>query len=353
MKNNLNILLTAIILLLGINTIDAQYTVQPVPFHPVQVEPVQFHPIQSDNTILQRSFEQMEKRRTEANEQYAKLQILLAEYGIQLHNDEATLKWFSEYKKNISGTFYDFVTLDPGGARDYAVRKQGEIAGDPELMARIRTANEYNAKLKAIENRTDLDWQQKQEWVENNPYCFVVIKDDEGKVIGGRLGTKAELEQQKREIERLRKEQELEAKKKEEMEQKRLYLMAHPFDSVDYSHYETIIDYPTCKKCPEGLVVTKVALSNYKTRIEIECTSSNSNQWINISHGAYIKAGLNWLKIVSIKNIVWHPDIVYFKKSGEKLLFALTFPPLSPKVKSFSIVELDRDGLKIEGIKIK
>lgn len=128
----------------------------------------------------------------------------LAKYGNLLNNDEATLIWFDEYKKKIERTFDSLSDIGWDEARDFAIRKQGEIINDPELNARIRTSIEYAAKIKSIEERTDIDWKQKSEWKENNPYCFVAIKNADGKIIGGRLGSKVELEEQKLEAERIR-----------------------------------------------------------------------------------------------------------------------------------------------------
>lgn len=49
--------------------------------------PQVYQPKQHDNSILQRSLEQIERRNIEANEQYKKLQLLLAEYAGKLYND--------------------------------------------------------------------------------------------------------------------------------------------------------------------------------------------------------------------------------------------------------------------------
>ena len=232
--------------------------------------PQVYKPVQQDYSILQRSLERIEQRKNEANEQYSRLQMMLAEYGAKLYNDEATLIWFDAYKRSINDAFNTLSTVGWDDARDYAIRKQGEIATDPELTARVRTASEYTAKRKAVEERTDMDWKEKDEWKTNNPYCFVPIKNVEGKVIGGRLGSKSELEEQIREEERQRREAEERARQLEEMERKRIYHMEHPFDDFDYSKYETIVSYPSCKKCPESMTVTKVALSQTETRVEIE-----------------------------------------------------------------------------------
>ena len=147
-----------------------------------------YQPQQSNTAILQRSLEKIEQRERAANEQYEKLITRLAEYGGQLYNDRETLTWFDQYKRKIQSNFYSFLNISSSEALNYAIRAQGEIAYDPELQARIRTADEYRSLVKSIEERTDLSWQEKQEWIQSHPYRFEAITNDEGKVIGGRLG---------------------------------------------------------------------------------------------------------------------------------------------------------------------
>ena len=306
--------------------------------------PKVFNPVEPDNSILQSSIEQMERRQNEANEQYKKLQMMLAEYGSKLYNDEATMIWFDEYKKTIKKTFNSLSVIGWGDARNFAVREQGEIANDPELIARIRTASEYAEKLKAIEERTDMDWKQKNEWRENNPYCFVPFKNSEGNVIGGRLGSKTELEEQKREAKER-------ARQLEKMERARVFQMEHPFDGFDYSCYERVINYPALKKCPDNMKVIKVALSSTETRVEIEIISKDL--WCCIEGNTYLKAsGYGKLPLIKADNIAISPSMVDFRNLGEKLLFALTFPPLSDKVKSFTIEEPVKNGWIFKDIKI-
>ena len=314
--------------------------------------PQVYKPVQQDYSILQRSLEQIEQRKNEANEQFSRLQLLLAEYGAKLHNDETTLIWFDEYKKHISESFYTLSTIEWGDARDYAIRKQGEIATDPELVSRIRTANEYIERCNAIEERTDMNWKEKDEWKTNNPYCYVPIKNSEGKVVGGRLGSKSELEEQIREAEIMRREAEERARQLEEMERKRIYNMEHPFDNYDYSKYEIVVSYPPCKKCPEGMIVTKVALSQSETRVEVEAIAYYP--WVCIAWDTYIKtSGNENLRIVNANNIAFSPSKTEFKKPGEKLKFALIFPPLPPKAKTFSIIEPVKNGFRFKDIKFK
>ena len=143
-----------------------------------------------NNTILHQSLDKLDRVSKEADEQYCKLQLLLAEYGGKLNNDKETLLWFDDYKKKIARSYESMRSRGPYDARDYAIRKQGEIAVDPELMARIRTANEYHAEVQSILQRSDMSQKEKLDWIAEHPYCFIPIKNSEGEIIGGKLGTK-------------------------------------------------------------------------------------------------------------------------------------------------------------------
>ena len=113
--------------------------------------------------------------------------MMLAEYGYQLYNDEATLIWFDKYKKEIKDNFYTLSEIDSNEARNYAVRMQGEILIDPELQARIRTSNEYRAIIRNIQERKDLSQEDKRTWIISHPYRFAPILNEKGKIIGGKL----------------------------------------------------------------------------------------------------------------------------------------------------------------------
>lgn len=314
-----------------------------------QFQPIVYKPITPDYTILQRSFEKLDRVRNEATEQYGKLQLLLAEYGGKLYNDEETLFWFDDYKKKIER---GYESLGPYEARTYAIRKQGEIANDPELMARIRTANEYQAAVQSIRECSDMSMQEKTDWIANHPYCFIPIANGEGEIIGGKLGTKAELEAYKAEVQR-------KARLFEEQNRARLYAMAHPFDNFDYARYDIVIDYPQYRFYPtpysisDGLRISRIALSSTETRVEFEFTNTVFDRF-NVKRGTYIKAsGTNKLEFKKAENVAIAPYMSTFEKSGEILKFALIFPAIPPKTKSFLIAEQDKKGWKFKDIKIR
>lgn len=321
-------------------------------FQPAQFQPFVYKPIKQDYTILQQSLEKLERVSNEANEQYSKLQLLLAEYGSKLYNDEETLLWFDDYKKKIARSYESMRGLGPYDARRYAIRKQGEIANDPELMARIRTANEYQAAVQSIRQCSDMSLQEKTDWIANHPYCFIPIANGEGEIIGGKLGTKAELEAYKAEVQR-------KARLLEEQNRARLYAMAHPFDNFDYARYDKVIDYPQYRFYPtpysisDGLRISRIALSSTETRVEFEFTNTVFDRF-NVKRGTYIKAsGTNKLEFKRAENVAIDPYMSTFEKSGEILKFALIFPAIPPKTKSFLIAEQDKKGWKFKDIKIR
>lgn len=147
-----------------------------------------------DYSILERSLGKMEESMNEATEQYLKLCKILVEYEIQLYNDVETRSWFSNYKKKIKQQFESLSDEGRWGeARNYAVRQIGRIATDSELMARISTAREYETIIEDLQKRTDMTQEDKRNWILDHPYCFIPIVDSSGNIIGGRLGTSAEL----------------------------------------------------------------------------------------------------------------------------------------------------------------
>ena len=309
-----------------------------------------YQPARENYSLLQQSFDRIEQRKNEANIQFNQLMTMLGEYGNMLNNDEATFIWFSEYKRIIRDTFNSLAGCDWETARDYAIRKQGGIANDPELQARIRTSKEYQAKIKSIQNRNDMTPEEKAEWIRNHPYCFIPFVNGENQVVGGKLGTIEEINAFKAKEER---------KKRllEEQERQRLYAMAHPFDNFDYSKYDKIIDYPqydfkNAKYRNENITITKIALSSSETRVEF--VKYNTIYACNVQRGTYIKAsGTSKLFFIKAENIAIAPNKNEYKKYGESLKFALIFPALPKGTKKFTIRENDRNGWKFNNIIIK
>ena len=172
------IAMSVFVMSLSMNIAQAQFT-------PTVFKPVEYHPQTRDYSTLERSFRQQEDRSTVAYQKYTELAQLIGEKRMKISNDRETLEWFSV---NIDSKLKDVKSgLEVGdyaGARDLAVRAMGEIQSDTELMRRIQTYEEYKRVVRSIQDRTDLTYQQKQDWYNTYKYKFVPMLNSSGEVIG-------------------------------------------------------------------------------------------------------------------------------------------------------------------------
>ena len=103
----------------------------------------------------------------------------------RISNDRETLIWFDE---NINSMLKDVQSAlnvgDYASASNIAIQHIGDIYSHTELRCRIQTYDEYLSVVKSIQERSDLTYQQKQEWFETYTYKFVPFRNDEGNVIG-------------------------------------------------------------------------------------------------------------------------------------------------------------------------
>ena len=151
-------------------------------------QPGVFQPQTADYSILQRSFEQREKRQRNASQEYYNLCQLLAECSQLVHNDTETLQWLADLKKKTMDRVKNLIDIgDPDRAYQVAVSLQGEIVNDPEVIARIQTNAEYKELCEHIRSSNDMTQGEKNEWFKNHPYKFKPIFGSDGKVIGGKL----------------------------------------------------------------------------------------------------------------------------------------------------------------------
>lgn len=146
-----------------------------------------YQPVSTDYSTLRRSFERQENRSTQAYQKYSELAQLIGEKRQKISNDRETLIWFEE---NINSMLKNVKSsLDVGDystAYNRATEYMGEIYSNTELSCRIRTYEEYVSVVESIRNRTDLTYQQKQEWYAKYSYRFVPMRNQEGKVIGAK-----------------------------------------------------------------------------------------------------------------------------------------------------------------------
>lgn len=144
-----------------------------------------YQPVSTDYSTLQRSFQQQENRSAQAYEKYSELAQLIGEKRQKISNDRETLIWFEE---NINSMLNDVQSAlnvgDYASASNLATRHMGDIYSHTELRCRIQTYEEYLSIVKSIQERSDMTYQQKQEWFSTYLYKFVPVLNNEGKVIG-------------------------------------------------------------------------------------------------------------------------------------------------------------------------
>lgn len=370
-------ILTSFLILISVFSYAQQYRdyyrLSQVQYNPSTFQAAQYNPQQSNHSTynsLSRTFEIIAQREKEASQQLSNLNVLLANYALILNNDELTLTWYENFKRKYLDTVEEFIRFgDHATAIEYAIRYQGEIVNNAELLARIRTSKEYKEKITLINSTIDLDWNSKQNMIADNPYCFVPYKNDEGEIIGGRLGSKAELQKQiedaKLEAERKRQEEMRLAKEKQENEERIRLLLEQPFDNYDYQSngYFRIIDNPSyeIENGPKDkryyrryVKVTRVAISHNNTRIEFKL---KCRYFDLLSKKIHIKAGGKKLKPISSDNIElsengFYRNNLYMFHEGT-IKFALIFPALPENAKSLDFIESVKDGIKIKNLKLE
>ena len=154
-------------------------------FKPTVFQPQTYQPQTIDYSILERSFQQQENRSNMAYQKYTELALLIGEKRQQISNDRETLEWFSNnIDTELKTVKCSLEVADYQGAIDRASKAIGNIITNTELIRRIQTYEQYQSIVQQLQERTDLSYQQKMEWMETYRYKFVPIYNSEGKVIG-------------------------------------------------------------------------------------------------------------------------------------------------------------------------
>lgn len=165
-------------LILSMNFAFAQWT-------PAVFQGSTYSPQPVDYSTMRNSLQKQENRSNTASQKYSELAQLIGKKRSMISNDRETLEWFSE---NISIKLDDVKSAlnvgDYHGAITKATEAIGEIEYNTELMRRIQTYEEYKEIVKYIQERTDLTYQQKQEWKNTYKYKFVPMYNTAGHVIG-------------------------------------------------------------------------------------------------------------------------------------------------------------------------
>jgi tetratricopeptide (TPR) repeat protein len=154
-------------------------------FKPTVFQPQTYQPQTTDYSTLERSFQIQENRSNMAYQKYSELAQLIREKRQRISNDRETLEWFSNNIDTRLKDVKEWLSVgDYQGAIERATKAIGDINSNTELIRRIQTYEEYQNIVRYIQERTDLSYQQKQEWMELYKYKFVPILNAEGKVIG-------------------------------------------------------------------------------------------------------------------------------------------------------------------------
>lgn len=141
-----------------------------------------------DMNLLANSFKQREERKLKALNAQSNMDATFAKIKEQLHNDEETLNWWrnkeSEYKADVASFIK---TGDYGSALEFATQLGAQAVNDGELIARMKTNQQYNEWVNRTKNRTDITDITKRRLIQDskNQYKFTKIFDDNGNVSGG------------------------------------------------------------------------------------------------------------------------------------------------------------------------
>lgn len=141
-----------------------------------------------DMNLLANSFKQREERKLKALNAQSNMDATFAKIKEQLHNDEETLNWWSNKESEYKADVASFIkTGDYGSALEFATQLGAQAVNDGELIARMKTNQQYNDWVSKTKNRTDISDITKRRLIQDNKnqYKFTKIYDTNGNVSGG------------------------------------------------------------------------------------------------------------------------------------------------------------------------
>jgi hypothetical protein len=108
----------------------------------------------------------------------------------------------------------------------------------------------------------------------------------------------------------------------------------------DYSAYHYVRENPVyVNKKSTNTKIVRVACSDTETRLELEFDNHRLNGGMNVKGTAYIKGNKGGkLGLASVENITMAPAYTPIPWPGQKLRFALIFPPLPDNAKEFDFI---------------
>lgn len=153
------------------------------------VEFAEYEPKPVDYSIGERSLAKAEDRRYKAAEASATVDFTFSEIGKQLHQDAETASWFEGFKNKYKADIDNYLNEgDYGNAIFYGKQAATAAMKDPELLARIKTNQQYELQKNYATKLLDegkIGQTTYDRWLEQNDYKFNPILGQDGSVIGG------------------------------------------------------------------------------------------------------------------------------------------------------------------------
>lgn len=170
-----------------------KYSLLTANFNPTPMQFGEFTPAKASIDSFSRALSRMEERKRKADEKSSAMDVTFGEFRSKLHNDKETLKWFDDRVKQYKAQVEGYAQIgDYGNAIRSATLLAGQAAKDGEIMDRIKANGEYQQALDKLKNRVGKGIsQQTYNYFKDNffKYSYNEIKDEDGNVIGGSLGT--------------------------------------------------------------------------------------------------------------------------------------------------------------------
>ena len=173
--------------LIAINIVATIFNPTNAQYNPPVFQGSSIRPRMGDVSILANSLRARDDTQTLALEAYNELIQVISNKRNELPNDWKTRDWFKENIESLAKKVMSMIEIgDYTIARTTAISYIGEINLNSELVARIECYKEYKYYVIGIQNRSDLTYKQKQDWMATYIYKFIPIYDAYGKVIGGK-----------------------------------------------------------------------------------------------------------------------------------------------------------------------
>lgn len=173
--------------LIAINIVATIFNPTNAQYNPPVFQGSSIRPRMGDVSILANSLRARDDRQTLAIEAYNELQQVITNKRKELPFKVSTVKWFRENIDILAKKVMSEIEIgNYSNARSLAISYIGEINSNAELSARIQCYKEYKYYVNLIQNRSDLTYTQKQDWMSTYIYKFIPIYDSYGKVIGGK-----------------------------------------------------------------------------------------------------------------------------------------------------------------------